>query len=134
MTAVLKAPPAGFEDAVAAHFAAQRDRILQQCWKWTEEAPADMRDKMLGALTALHAALPPSTGDGASSADDNVTDDAAPAPSGAGSSSGAAPSGAGPSGATPSGEGPRIISSSKFRDGVEVSKAAADEGTDDVYD
>ena len=132
MTAVLRSPPAGFEDAVQAHFAAQRDRVLQQCWAWAEEAPADMRDKMLGALHALHAALPPCTGDGASSglpSDDTAGASATPGSPG--------PSAAGTSDAElgSAGGAPRPISSSKFRDGVELSGAAGGGGTDDdLYD
>ena len=136
MTAVLRSPPAGFEDAVRAHFAAQRDRVLQQCWAWAEEAPADMRDKMLGALHALHAALPPCTGDGASS---GLPSDAAGADAAGGASTPAAPgpSAAGASGAH-AGEAagaPRPISSSKFRDGVELSGAAPGgaDTDDDIY-
>ena len=138
MTGVLRAPPAGFEDAVRAHFAAQRDRVLQQCWAWAEEAPADMRDKMLGALHALHAALPPCTGDGASS---GLPSDAAGGSRDAagGASTPAAP---GPSAAGASGAGageddgaPRPISSSQFRDGVELSGAApaGADTDDDIY-
>jgi hypothetical protein len=131
MTAVLRSPPAGFEDAVQAHFAAQRDRVLQQCWAWAEEAPADMRDKMLGALHALHAALPPCTGDGASSGLPSDTGGPSSTPGSPG------PSAAGTSGAEvgSAGGAPRPISSSKFRDGVELSGAAGGGGTDDeLYD
>ena len=131
MTAVLRSPPAGFEDAVEAHFSAQRDRVLQQCWAWAEEAPADMRDKMLGALHALHAALPPCTGDGASSGLPSDTGGASSTPGSSG------PSAAGTSGAEAGSAGapPRPISSSKFRDGVELSGAAGGGGTDDeLYD
>jgi len=61
MTAQLRSPPCGFEELVQAHFAAQRARILHQCWGWTEEAPLDLRPKMLAALQQLHDALPPPT-------------------------------------------------------------------------
>ena len=60
MLAHLRAPPVGFEDAAAAHFTTQRDRILRQCWRWTLEAPAELREKMTATLALLHAALPPS--------------------------------------------------------------------------
>ena len=59
MTAQLRSPPEGFESVVRAHFAAQRTRVLQQAWAWTVDAPPSMRDKMIAALTQLHAALPP---------------------------------------------------------------------------
>ena len=58
MLAQLRSPPVGFESAVAAHFAQQRDRVLRQCWQWTLEAPLELREKMMATLTQLHAALP----------------------------------------------------------------------------
>eukprot|EP00964_Phaeocystis_antarctica_P165140 scaffold144592_cov157-Phaeocystis_antarctica.AAC.1 len=69
---------------------------------------------MLGALHALHAALPPCTGDGASSglpSDDTAGASATPGSPG--------PSAAGTSDAElgSAGGAPRPISSSKFRDG-----------------
>ena len=54
----LKAPPAGLEGAVLAHFKTQRRRILRQCWAWTEEAPVELRGKMRAAVAQLHAVLP----------------------------------------------------------------------------
>ena len=54
----LKAPPAGLEGAVLAHFRTQRRRILRQCWAWTEEAPVELRGKMRAAVAQLHAVLP----------------------------------------------------------------------------
>ena len=54
----LKAPPAGLEGAVLAHFRPPRRRIFRQCWAWTEEAPVELRRKMRAAVAQLHAVLP----------------------------------------------------------------------------
>ena len=59
MAAQLTHPPAGLEDAVAAHFGCARERVLRQCRQWTLEAPAELRGKMEATLAQLHAALPP---------------------------------------------------------------------------
>jgi len=59
MVGVMSSPPAGFEEVVAAHFAARRDCVLATCRGWVMEATEEERPRMVSALTALHAALPP---------------------------------------------------------------------------
>lgn len=127
MTGALRSPPAGFEDAVLAHFTAQRDRVLQQCWAWTDEAPADIRDKMLAALAALHAALPPCSGDGASSGLPTAGE-----ASGSGLPSGSADAPPHTQLASASTtDAPPPISSSRFRNGKVVSGAGVGTAEDE---
>jgi hypothetical protein len=61
MTEQIRNPPVGFAEVVRTFFASQRRRILRQCWQWTDEAPAELKGKMVAALAALHAALPEET-------------------------------------------------------------------------
>ena len=57
MTEALTRGVPGFDGVVRAWFATQHDRILRQAWAWAEEAPDELRPKMVAALDGLRAAL-----------------------------------------------------------------------------
>ena len=53
MVALLRSPPVGFEEVVAAHFRNKRDALREQCLRWLRDASTNVRPALTRSVQEL---------------------------------------------------------------------------------